>query len=266
MTDTEHPTVAAWLTHLTTMRGLSTNTIRTYRRTLSTLPVDPATATRDDLEAWAATRAHLSPATRNNELAALRAYYKWAATWDIRDDDPTLRLVAPKMPKGIPRPASRTDLAALLAASPPDTRRAVALGAYGGLRISEAAALHWHDIDTDTRRARVTGKGSKTRLVGVSPLLLDELLPDTGGNVVTGSGRRLTPDALQKKVGRACADAGVDLTFHQLRHRFGTVALAATGNLLAVSRAMGHATPTTTAIYAATADSDLDVIADAVSR
>ena len=44
------------------------------------------------------------------------------------------------------------------------------------------------------------------------------------------------------------------------------VALAATGNLLAVSRAMGHASPATTAIYAATSDSDLDVIADAVTR
>ena len=47
---------------------------------------------------------------------------------------------------------------------------------------------------------------------------------------------------------------------------FGTVALAATGNLLAVSRAMGHASPATTAIYAATSDADLDVIADAVTR
>jgi integrase len=55
-------------------------------------------------------------------------------------------------------------------------------------------------------------------------------------------------------------------TFHQLRHRYGTLALAGTSNLLAVSRAMGHASPATTAIYAATADADLDVIAEAVTR
>ena len=97
-------------------------------------------------------------------------------------------------------------------------------------------------------------------------LLLDELLPDTGGNVVTAGGAPYTAGTLQRRVNRAIRAAGVDCTYHQLRHRFGTVALAATGNLLAVSRAMGHASPATTAIYAATSDADLDVIADAVTR
>ena len=60
--------------------------------------------------------------------------------------------------------------------------------------------------------------------------------------------------------------AGVDGTFHKLRSRFATVALASTGNLLAVSRALGHSSPATTAIYAATSDSDLDLIAEAVTR
>lgn len=60
--------------------------------------------------------------------------------------------------------------------------------------------------------------------------------------------------------------AGVDGTFHELRARFATVALASTGNLLAVLRALGHSSPTVTAVYAATADSDLDLIAEAAVR
>ena len=73
-------------------------------------------------------------------------------------------------------------------------------------------------------------------------------------------------DALQRRCNRAMRAAGVDATFHKLRSRFATVTLAATGNLLAVSRALGHASTTTTAIYAATSDSDLDLIADAATR
>ena len=103
-------------------------------------------------------------------------------------------------------------------------------------------------------------------VVGLGALLLDSLLPDTGGNIVTAGGKPYSAAVLQRKVNRAISAAGVDATFHQLRHRFGTMALAGSGNLLAVSRAMGHASPATTAIYAATSDAELDVIADAVVR
>ena len=65
---------------------------------------------------------------------------------------------------------------------------------------------------------------------------------------------------------RLIARAGVDGTFHKLRSRYATMALAGTGNLLAVSRSLGHSSPAVTAVYAATADSDLDLIAEAVTR
>jgi len=241
------------------------NTIASRRRVLTSLG-NAGTASREEVEAWWATRRDKAPGTRSNDLANLRAFYKWCRRWEHRDDDPTRRIDAPKVNKGLPRPMSRADLTRLLPTLPDDLRRAVCLGAYGGLRVSEAAALTWHDVDLETRRVRVLGKGGKTRLVGMSPLLLDELLPDTGGNVVTAGGAPYSAAALQRRVNRAIRAAGVDCTYHQLRHRFGTVALAATGNLLAVSRAMGHASPATTAIYAATSDADLDVIADAVTR
>jgi site-specific recombinase XerD len=252
-----------WLASLTD-RSMSPHTLKTYARTLRSLP-DPDTATREDVEAWWHSRAGLSPATRQNELAAVRQFYAWCRVWEHRTDDPTLRIRAPKVPKGLPRPLSRADLRTLLDTLDGPMRRAVALGAYAGLRVSEAAGLSWLDVDQETRRIRVAGKGGKTRLVGLSPLLLDALLPDTGRNVVTGA-EPLTAQALQQRVNRAIRAAGVDATYHQLRHRFGTMALATSSNLLAVSRAMGHSSPATTAIYAATSDAELDVIADGVTR
>lgn len=237
------------------------------RRTVVLRSVGNAgTASREDIEAWWATRRDLSPATRSNDLACLRTFYRWCQRWEHRADDPTLRLDAPKVPNNLPRPISRADLNRLVETLPDDLRRAVCLGAYGGLRVSEAAALEWPEVDPETKRIFVRGKGQKARYVGLSSVLLDQLLPDTRGNVVTGGGKAYTADTLQRRVNRAIQRAGVAATFHQLRHRFGTVAYAATGDLLAVGRAMGHSSPVTTAVYAETSDEMLDRIAAAVAR
>ena len=247
-------------------RNYSTNTIAAYRRVLATIN-DPEAATQDDVEDWWLDRDHLSPATRRQELAALRSFYRWMIRWDHRDDDPTRRLDAPKMGHRLPRPMGREDLHRLLAVTSGEMRRAICLGAYAGLRVAEVAALDWADVDVEARRIIVRGgKGDKDRPVGLSPLLLDALLPVTGGNVVRAGGKAYSANALQQKVNATIRAAGVDGTFHKLRSRFATVALASTGNLLAVSRALGHSSPATTAIYAATADSDLDLIAEAVAR
>lgn len=256
----------AWLAHCEA-EGQSANTTR--RRAVVLRSVGNAgTATRDEIEAWWATRRDLSPATRSNDLACLRSFYKWAERWGHRkpEDNPTLRLDAPKVPNNLPRPMGNADLRRVMADLPDDLRRAVALGAYGGLRVSEAAALTWADVNDETRRIYVRGKGAKERAVGLSATLLDELLPRVEGNVVTAGGRAYSADALQRRVNRAIQRAGVAGTFHMLRHRYVTVALEATGDLLAVSRAVGHASVTTTAIYAQTSDEMLDRIAAAVVR
>lgn len=258
--------VDAWLVHLRE-RGLSPNTVSTYRRTMRTVP-NPEGADADAIDAWWRSRAHLAATSRVNELAAVRSFYLWCRRHDHRGatDDPTYRIEPPRVPKGLPRPISRADFLRLLDALEPDLRRAVCLGAWAGMRVAEVAALDWSDVDRETNRIRVTGKGQKTRLVGLHPLLLDSLLPDTGGNVVTAGGTPYTATVLSRKVNRAMRAAGVESTFHALRHRFGTLALATTGNLLAVGRAMGHSDPSSTAVYAATSDADLDVIADGVVR
>jgi site-specific recombinase XerD len=262
MTTTD-PLVAAWLDYVRLDQARTPATVAAYTRTLRTFP-EAASASREAVEAWWRDRSGKSPATRRNELAALRSFYRWMVLFEHRPDDPTTRIPTIKTTRGVPRPISRADLARLLDDLPPDLRRAVCLGAYAGLRVSEAASVSWRDVDVETRRIRVTGKGGHTRLVGVSPVLLDSILPDTGENIVTG-GEPYTSATLQRKVNRAIRRAGVDATFHALRHRFATQALSAT-NLMAVSRALGHASPATTAIYAATSDSDLDLIAEAVSR
>lgn len=191
--------------HLAYLAGerAAANTVRGRRRALESLG-NAGTATREEVEEWWRARADLSPATRANDLAHLRSFYRWCRRWEHRDDDPTLRIDAPKVTNGIARGMNRADLHKLLAALPDDLRRAVCLGAYGGMRVSEAAALDWSNVNAETRRIYVMdSKGSKSRVVKVSVVLLDQLLPDTGGNVVTGGGQVYSAATLQRRVNRA---------------------------------------------------------------
>lgn len=260
------PIAGAYLAHLEAERK-PPNTRARARSVLGAIG-NPGTATRDEIEAWWATRRHLAPATRSNDLATLRSFYRWAARWDHRNDDPTLRLDAPKVDRGLPRPMGRADLHRLLSSLPDDLARAVALGAYAGLRVSEVAALGWDDVDLERRRARIVGaKGGKSRLVALGAVLLDRLLPEIpGANVVTGTPDSLTAAQLQRRVNRAIHATGIEGTFHSLRHRYGTLAYQATHDLVAVGRQMGHSSPVTTTIYAAASDDAADVIAEAVAR
>ena len=258
--------IDAWLTYLA-QRNRSPETIRTYRSTMGRYLPDPINATTEQAEQWWQDNVHLAPRTRQRLLATVRSFYEWAMRFDLVTADPTRRLDAPTQGRRLPEPISRSDLRTALSKAEPDMYRAIALGAYAGLRVSEAAVMTWENIDRDARRLFVrAGKGDKDRAVGLSPLLLDAILPESGGNVVTAGGAAMSPATLQRKVNRHLERCGIKGTFHKLRARFATVALAETGNLLAVSRALGHSSPSTTAIYAATSDEDLDLIAAAVTR
>jgi integrase/recombinase XerC len=107
-------------------------------------------------------------------------------------------------------------------------------------------------------------KGNKSRRVPISPALLEALLPNTGGNVVSGNVAYSTA-RLMRRVHRAFQSLGIDCTFHQLRHRYATLAYAASKDLLVVSRLLGHANVTTTQIYVQTSDETAAAIALAVS-
>lgn len=257
-----------WFAYLA-QRNRSPETLRTYRSVmghyLAAVP-DPLTADVADAEQWWATLDEHAVKSRQRSLSCVRSFYTWAMRFDLVDRDPTRRLDAPSQGRRLPRPIGKADLRKALDNAPDDLRRAIALGAYAGLRVSEVADLDWSDIDTDTRRLMVRGKGDKDRPVGIGGRLMDELLPEAVGNVVTAGASRYTAASLQRRVNRYLTSQGIDGTFHKLRARYVTVALAEGAPLLSVSRAVGHTSTTTTALYALTADADLDLIAEAVSR
>lgn len=261
---------------------LPANTVKRRRSVLRSVG-NPGTATREEVEEWWTTRRHLKKSTRANDLAVLRSFYKWCQRWDHRLDDPTVRLDAPKAGTGAPKPITSAQLgrvlAHLAAIEEPALRRAVLLGAGAGLRISEAAALDWADLDVDARTIRIHGKGDKTRLVTISKRLLadlvpavddtepgEELEPPAAGNVVTGRPAGWAASTLGAKVNTAIRAAGVDATFHKLRHQYGSLAYQRSKDPKAVADQMGHASVATTmSYYARAADDAAAAIADAVT-
>lgn len=252
-----------------TAEGHPKNTINRRRSVLRSIG-NPSTATREEVEAWWASRRTRSKSTRANDLAIFRAFITWCQVWEYREDNPAVRIKAPKVSAGAPKPTSQHDLEQVLTHigsmgdDGPKLRRAVLLGVGAGLRRAEAATLDWPNIDTSTRSARVTGKGDKTRIVKFSAKLLRELGEPHAGNVVTGTARGWAPDTLGRKVNQALCDAGCEGTFHKLRHRYGTVGYQQTKDPKALAEQMGHSSVAVTMqFYAAAADEAADAIATA---
>lgn len=269
---TDQADFLAWAEH---DRMRSPHTLTRYRAVLATLTPfgDPMGLTRDDLDEWWTSRILLingtprSAASRSNELACVRTFYRWATKKNHRPDDPSAGLDFLTPENHVPRAIGKADLERLLGpltADALDIRRAVALGAYAGLRVSEVAGLDWRDVDLEARRLFVRGKGQWERPIGLSTVLLDEILPVTGGNVVTGGGTPYSGATLQRRVNRLMARAGIDRTFHDLRKRGASLALSKGMNPAAVRVAFGWRSMETVSHYAVVGDEELDRIAEAM--
>jgi integrase/recombinase XerC len=130
------------------------------------------------------------------------------------------------------------------------------------LRVSELTGLDTAHVDRQSGEVRVTGKGSKTRIVPVGQHALaaiDAWLPVRAGMArpreaalfVGRSGRRLSPREVQKRIKRWAALAGleVDVHPHMLRHSFASHVLQSSGDLRAVQEMLGHASIASTQVY-----------------
>ena len=131
-----------------------------------------------------------------------------------------------------------------------------------GLRLGELVALNVVDLDLDDATVRVTGKGSKTRVVPVGKqarLALTIWLRRRGelanhdeqALFVGRRGERLKSRAIQARVKRWAQLAGspVGVSPHLLRHSFASHLLESSGDLRAVQELLGHADISTTQIY-----------------
>lgn len=215
--------------------------------------VGPLTsATEEQIEQWWA-ELSVSPGSRSAYAAHVSSFYRWLVRHArLRDDDPTERLIRPRLHRGLPRPIAETRLKAALEAAGFPLNAWLALAGYMGLRAFEIASLHGEDIRGDRLLIR-DGKGGKQRIVPmhreVSQLL--DGSPRSGPVFVNAKGGQLTANTVSQRTNRYLHSLGYVETIHSARHLFGTMVYRVSRDLRLTQELMGHASPLTTAGYAA---------------
>ncbi len=258
--------------------GLAPATLASYRADLAQLAAflgdaDMVAATETDLARFLAARAgRASSAARR--LSSLKRFYQYCIRERLTDRDPTLRIEPPRRAPRLPKSLSEEDVEALLAAPDPATPiglrdRAMLEVLYAsGLRVSELVGLDSYGVDLGAGVLRVTGKGSKERLVplGEEAIAWLQRYLDEGRPVILGGHARAEPCArlfvtargdgmtrqafwyLIKRYG-ARAIPGKPLSPHVLRHAFATHLINHGADLRVVQMLLGHADISTTQIY-----------------
>jgi len=259
--------------------GLSANTTSAYRRDLDLCArwlVEHGghglqAATEADLLGYIAARhASTRSTTANRRLTVFKRFYRWALREHLTGSDPTLRIASAKQPLRVPKTLSEAQVEALLAA--PDTeqplglrdRAMLELMYASGLRVSELVTLKSVHVSAGEQVLRVTGKGSKERLVPFGAeaarwleRYLERARPTILGRhssdalFVTARGAGMTRQMFWKIVKQHARAAGVHtpLSPHTLRHAFATHLLNHGADLRAVQMLLGHADISTTTIY-----------------
>lgn len=192
----------------------------------------------------------LSARSRYTSIANLHAFYRWACREGHATINPTLGVERPRLPRYQPRPVRAVDADLVLDTAPDPYRTILTLMADAGLRCVEVARLMWDDVDLDAGVLRVSGKGDRDRVVGI-PRRLEAVLAGHDADEGPVIGAYWSPGKVSDRVSAFLRAAEMPYTAHQFRHLYGTRMYAATGgNLLAVQHALGHASVTSTQIYA----------------
>lgn len=260
-------------------KALSANTIDAYERDLQKLTVylseahvKPEEATTEILRDFIIEISSLGihPRSQARILSSIKSFYHFLIYKDVIDNDPTELLESPKTGLRLPEVLSLNEIDEIVLAidlSKPEGQRnkAIIEVLYGsGLRVSELIGLQLSKLYMDEGYMLVEGKGSKQRLVPMSPQAMKQielwktdrnLLDIKKGNedclFLNRRGSKLTRDMIFKIVKELALLAGIrkNVSPHTFRHSFATHLLENGANLRAIQQLLGHESITTTEIY-----------------
>jgi integrase/recombinase XerC len=208
------------------------------------------------------------PATVKRHLSSLRGFFRHLVDHGALRANPALEVRAPKSAQPLPKTLTREDAARLVEA-PADgstiaTRDRAILELFysSGLRLAELHGLDLDAFESDLSEVRVTGKGSRQRIVPVGRKAREALRawlrerPDYAhagerALFVSRLGRRLSRNSIGARLAYWARRAGLGVRVHphRLRHSFATHLLEESGDLRAVQELLGHASISTTQVY-----------------
>ena len=271
--------VSRYRRYLKLEKGYSVNTLDAYMRDVDKLfrylaveQVDVLDVKLEDLEHFAAFISDLGigPRSLARILSGVRQFYRFLVIDGYLEVDPTELLESPKQPNHLPEVLSTAEVDLLeqaidLTKWEGHRNRAIIEVLFScGLRVSELTNLKLSNLYIEEQYIRVMGKGSKERLVPISPRALDELSywfadrnvmkikPGEEDYVfLNRRGQHLTRTMILIMIKRYALEAGIKKTIspHTLRHSFATSLLEGGADLRAIQAMLGHESIGTTEIY-----------------
>ena len=275
-----HPEIERYIDAMWMEKGLSDNTLSSYRRDLRQFHEWLAkfhgktiiAADRADLKHYLGARLEQGRSARSTArfLSCVRGFYHYLLRESRITVDPTLDVDSPRLGRPLPKSLSEAEVDKLLEA--PDLeialefrdRTMLELLYACGLRVSELTSLTMAQLSMNQGVVRVFGKGSKERLVPVGEEAMQwlqsylsgprmELLKGVPSDVLFPSkrGTQMTRQAFWYRIKIYAQRAGIkrELSPHTLRHAFATHLLNHGADLRVVQMLLGHSDLTTTQIY-----------------
>jgi len=215
----------------------------------------------------------LSKSSIARKVASLRAFFKYLLRVGAIEADPSMGLSAPKLEKHLPNFLRPAQVDALMLKPDPSTplgmRDAAILEILyaSGVRVSELSGMNTQDLDLKAGEIKVLGKGSKERIVLLGRPAIEAL--STYLNCARGkllaqpniqleavflnkNGGRLTTRSIHRLLDKYFAEVSEEtkISPHVLRHTFATHMLENGADLRSIQELLGHASVSTTQIYA----------------
>lgn len=278
---------------LSAERGARGNTLDAYARDLEDARAQVkgslGGASAEAIEGYVAglTKRGLSPATARRRISALRQFFHFLLQENLRGDDPTSRLDAPKRARALPKTLSVDEIERLIAAAENARDKAIIELLYGaGLRVSELVSLPLRAAPRPGQdHMIIEGKGGKERLVALGrPALaaLEAHLAARTGLLPKAEAQRekaarwlfpsssaadgkLTRRRVAQILEAAAVKAGISparVSPHVLRHAFATHLVEGGADLRTVQTLLGHADIATTQIYTHVAEGRLKTLVE----
>lgn len=261
-------------------KSLSPNTLEAYMDDVSKIlgyleecGIEASQATLDDLHGFAAAMGDLGIAPRSQAriISGVKSLYRFLTLDGYCQTDPSELLEAPKIGRHLPDVLTVQEIDSIIGQidlSTPEGQRNKAMieTMYScGLRVSELCSLKMEDLFLEDGFIRVTGKGSKQRLVPISDKAVHEItlyLADRCHITIKPGaepflflslrrGRPLSRIMVFDIVKDLTAKAGISKSVspHTFRHSFATHLLEGGANLRAIQCMLGHEKISTTEIY-----------------
>ena len=231
-----HPWTEAYLHHIISVNGLSANTVSAYSQDLQDLvrfldlhDADLGQVSEQTLVLYFIflRRQGLSNRSLARRLSSLRSFFDYLCDENHLQDNPARLLDGPKLPQVLPRVLNESEMASLLAAPNPRTKLGSRDGTIlelmyaAGLRVSEVCSLRPLDYDAQTGFLRVSGKGSKERILPVHAAAQSRLSsyitswrplfgPKTEAMFLNRSGTGLSRQGLWKMIVKYARQAGIN--------------------------------------------------------